>query len=93
MPMAEMLFYRQTGLDLHANEITYKITEVTMMPLQVTQEELALLKMYLTKAESTTLIEINHARRVPGYQDYLKLRHKEINVLLGKIQKLLPDEQ
>lgn len=64
-----------------------------MMTLDVTQEELALLKMYLNKAESTTLIEINHARRAPDFQNYLKSRRKEINELLGKIKKLLPDEQ
>jgi hypothetical protein len=67
--------------------------EVAMLNLEVTQEELALLKMYLYRAESATLIEINHARRAPDFQNYLKSRHKEINDLLGKIKKLLPDEQ
>ena len=63
-----------------------------MMTLEVTQEELALLKMYLKKAESTTLIEINHARRAPDFQSYLRSRHKEINGLLEKIKKHLPDD-
>jgi hypothetical protein len=62
------------------------------MNLEVTKEELALLKMLLAREEVETRIEIHHARRSFEYRDYLKLRDAEIQELLAKIRKLLPDE-
>ena len=61
------------------------------MTLDVTKEELALLKMLLRREEVTTRIEIHHARMSFEYRDYLKARQKEIEELMGKVEKLLPD--
>lgn len=63
-----------------------------MTPLEVTQEDLSLLKMLLNKQEISTRIEIHHARMSFEYRDYLKSRQREINQLLDKVKKLLPDE-
>jgi hypothetical protein len=63
-----------------------------MPALDITHEELSLLKMLLTREEVSTRIEIHHARMSFDYRDYLKARQKEIEVLLGKIRKHLPDE-
>jgi hypothetical protein len=64
-----------------------------MTSLAVTQEELALLKMLLTREEVTTRIEIHHARMSFEYRDYLKSRQKELSTLLAKVQEHLPAEQ
>lgn len=61
------------------------------MTLDVTKEELALIKMLLRREEVTTRIEIHHARMSFEYRDYLKARQKEIEELMGKVEKLLPD--
>ena len=63
-----------------------------MPALEVTREELSLLKMLLSREEVSTRIEIHHARMSFDYRDYLKTRQKEIEELLGKIKKHLPDE-
>ena len=62
-----------------------------MMTLEISKEELTLLKMLLNREEVTTRIEIHHARMSFEYRDYLKARQKEIVDLLDKINKLLPD--
>jgi hypothetical protein len=62
-----------------------------MIPLEVTQEELSLLKMLLNREELSTRIEIHHARMSFEYRDYLKARQKEISDLLERIKKHLPD--
>jgi hypothetical protein len=62
-----------------------------MMTLEISKEELTLLKMLLNREEVTTRIEIHHARMSFEYRDYLKARQKEISDLLDKISKLLPD--
>jgi hypothetical protein len=64
-----------------------------MTSLAVTQEELTLLKMLLSREEVSTRIEIHHARMSFEYRDYLKSRQKEISILLGKIEEQLPAEQ
>lgn len=64
-----------------------------MASLELTQEELSLLKMILKREELTTRIEIHHARTSFEYRDYLKSRQKEITELLDKIRAHLPDEQ
>lgn len=62
------------------------------MTLEVSKEELSLLKMLLSREEVTALIEIHHARMSFEYRDYLKTRHKEVSDLLGKVKKLLTEE-
>jgi hypothetical protein len=62
------------------------------MNLEVTKEELALLKMLLAREEVETRIEIHHARRSFEFRDYLKVRDTEIKELLAKVRALLPDE-
>ncbi|HVN72241.1 MAG TPA: hypothetical protein VMU10_09510 [Desulfomonilia bacterium] len=64
-----------------------------MAALDVTKEELTLLKMLLNREEVSTRIEIHHARLSFEYRDYLKSRQKEISELLDKIKKYIPDEQ
>lgn len=64
-----------------------------MTSLAVTQEELALLKMLLSKEEVTTRVEIHHSRTSFEYKDYLKGREKEIRGLLEKVKEHLPGEQ
>jgi hypothetical protein len=85
--------FQDAGLDSRVNKIILAIEEVTMASLEVTQEELALLKMLLNREDVSTRIEIHHARMSFEFRDYLKSRQKEITVLLDKIRKHLPDEQ
>jgi hypothetical protein len=68
------------------------IKEVAMTALEVTKEELSLLKMLLNREEVSTRIEIHHARMSFEYRDYLKAREKEIGELLERIKQHLPDE-
>ncbi len=63
-----------------------------MINLEVSKEELLLIKMLLSREEAEARIDIHHARRSFEYRDYLKMREKEIHDLLDKIRKLLPDE-
>ncbi len=63
-----------------------------MMNLEVSKEELALIKMLLGREELSTRIEIHHARMSFEYRDYLKEREKEIPDLLERVKKLIPDE-
>jgi hypothetical protein len=62
-----------------------------MMNLEVTKEDLAFIKMLVSKAEVETRVEIHHARS-HDFKDYLKGRSKQIDELLGRIKTLLPDE-
>jgi len=70
----------------------YKGKDFAMINLELSKEELSLIKMLLRREELSTRIEIHHARRTFEYRDYLKTREKEIRDLLEKIQSLLPDE-
>lgn len=63
-----------------------------MVNLEVTKEELALIKMLLSREEAETRIEIHHARRSFDYRDYLKTREKEVHELLERLQKLMPED-
>jgi hypothetical protein len=63
-----------------------------MITLEVTNEDLSLLKMLLNREEVTVRIEIHHAKTSFEYRDYLKARQKEIGELLVKINKHLPTE-
>lgn len=70
----------------------YKGKDFAMINLELSKEELSLIKMLLRREELSTRIEIHHARRTFEYRDYLKMREKEIRDLLEKIKSLLPDE-
>jgi hypothetical protein len=63
-----------------------------MITLEVTKEDLSLLKMLLNREEVTVRIEIHHARSSYEYRDYLKARQKEISELLEKIKNHLPED-
>lgn len=63
-----------------------------MINLELTKEELSLIKRLLTREEAETQIGIHHARRSHDYREHLKSRAKEIQDLLVKISTLLPDE-
>ena len=56
-----------------------------MINMELSTEEMSLIKMLLMKEEIQTRIEIHHAKQTFEYRDYLKARHKEINGLLEKI--------
>lgn len=62
-----------------------------MMNLEVSKEDLAFIKMLVSKSEVETRVEIHHAR-TNDFKDYLKERDKQIQLLLGRIKTLLPDE-
>mgnify|MGYP001040835207 CR=1 FL=1 len=63
-----------------------------MMSLEVTKEELSLVRMLLEREQVNTRIEIHHARMSFEYRDYLKKRLEEIDRLLGKIKNLMGPE-
>jgi hypothetical protein len=65
---------------------------MVMINLEISKEELLLIKMLLIKEEAQTRIEIHHARRSFDFRDYLKNREKDIHDLLAKMQKLIPEE-
>lgn len=64
-----------------------------MVNLEVSQEEISLIHMLLKKEELMTRIEIHHARRTFEFRDYLRQREKDIQDLLEKVQKHLPEEK
>ena len=61
------------------------------MNLEVTKEDLAFLKMLVSKAQVETGVEIHHARTFE-YKNYLKEREKQIAGLLARINALEPDK-
>jgi hypothetical protein len=63
-----------------------------MINLELSKEELLLIKMLLRREELSMRIESHHTRRTFEYRDYLKTHEKEIRDLLEKIENLLPDE-
>ena len=63
-----------------------------MINLELKKEELILIKRLLTREEAETQIGIHHARRSRDYRTHLESREKEIQDLLEKISRLLPDE-
>ncbi len=60
------------------------------MNLEVTKEELALLEMLLSQAETETGVEIHHAKRSFQYREYLREREKQITSLLERVRRLSP---
>ena len=62
-----------------------------MAALDLTKEEMCLLKMLLSKEEIDTRIQIHHARHSFEYRDYLKGREAEVHSLLEKITKQIPE--
>ena len=58
------------------------------MNLELSNEELELVKMLLSKAEVVTRVEIHHADKSFEYSDYLKQREKLISNLLARVKKL-----
>jgi hypothetical protein len=64
-----------------------------MMNVELSKEELTLIRMLLKKEELMTRVEIHHARSVFEYKNYLKEREKMLDVLLERIKQFLPDEE
>lgn len=64
-----------------------------MPNLELSVQELSLIRMLLTKEEVSTRIERHHARGVFEYSDYLKGREKEIDRLLGKVKDLMGERE
>ncbi len=64
-----------------------------MANIELSIEELSLIRMLLMKEEVTTRIERHHARGVFEYSDYLKGREKEIEKLLGKVKGLMGEKE
>jgi len=60
-----------------------------MPNVELSIEDLSLIRMLLLKEENSTRIERNHARAVFEYSDYLKGREEEIERLLGKIKGIM----
>ena len=58
------------------------------MNLELSNEELELVKMLLSKAEVVTRVEIHHADKSFEYRDYLKQREKLISNLLARVKQL-----
>ena len=61
------------------------------MNLEVSNEELDLIKMLLSKAEVVTRVEIHHATKSFEYKDYLKQRDTLIANLLARVKQLSPE--
>ncbi|MEW6439739.1 MAG: hypothetical protein AB1640_02285 [bacterium] len=60
------------------------------MNLEMSKSDLALLKMLLTKVEYETRVEIHHSKTFE-YKDYLKQREKQIQDLLERLDRLMPE--
>lgn len=58
------------------------------MNLELSNEELELIKMLLSKAEVVTRVEIHHATKSFEYRDYLKQRDALIANLLARVKQL-----
>lgn len=61
------------------------------MNLELSNEELELIKMLLSKAEVVTRVEIHHATKSFEYRDYLKQRDALIANLLARVKQLSPE--
>jgi len=61
-----------------------------MLKLEITEENLALLKTLLTREIADTRVESYHCRNAAQFKDYLKAREAELNELLTRIMRLLP---
>lgn len=56
------------------------------MNLELSQEDIALLKMLLSKAEVETRVEIHHSKTF-AFKDFLKQREQQISGLLARMDK------
>lgn len=56
------------------------------MNLELSNDELDLIKMLLSKAEVETRVEIHHATKSFEFKDYLKQRDKLIANLLARVK-------
>lgn len=63
-----------------------------MPNLELTPEELSLVKALVQQEEAETRVEIHHSRANFQFRDALKAREREIHALLGKLEKLLPGD-
>lgn len=64
-----------------------------MENLEVSKDDLFLIYMLLKKEEVVTRIGVHHSRRAIEYQDYLKQREADIQGLLERVKKHLPEEK
>ncbi|HQG32676.1 MAG TPA: hypothetical protein PLA83_12170 [Deltaproteobacteria bacterium] len=64
-----------------------------MASIELSKEELSLIRMLLMKEEVSTRIERHHARGVFEYRDYLKGREEEIDKLLGKVKGIMGEKE
>lgn len=60
------------------------------MNLELSNDELDLIKMLLSKAEVETRVEIHHATKSFEFKDYLKQRDKLIVNLLTRVKQMSP---
>jgi len=58
------------------------------MNIEVSKEELDLIKMLLSKEEVGTRVEIHHAKRSHEFKEYLKQRDTLIANLLARVKQL-----
>ena len=61
------------------------------MNMDVSKEELQLLRIYLSKAEVAIRVEIHHAKSFE-FKNILKEREKQVGRILEKIDKALSTE-
>ena len=58
------------------------------MSIELSKEDLMLIDMLLSKAESVTRIEIHHCKH-HEYKDFLKKREKHVGDLLASVKNAL----
>ena len=61
------------------------------MQVEVSLEELALIRILLDKEESDLRVEMHHAHSSYEYREHLKERHKMVNELLERMKKVIPE--
>lgn len=61
-----------------------------MFKLDLSEEDLALMKTLLSREIAETRVEIYHCRNMSQFQDALKVREAELHSLLDRILRLLP---
>lgn len=62
-----------------------------MITLELSKEDLALIKRLLSREEAATRIQVHHARYAFDYRDYLKAREKDIHDLLERLNNISLD--
>ncbi|MBP7634999.1 hypothetical protein KBA41_12590 [Candidatus Ozemobacteraceae bacterium] len=61
-----------------------------MFKLELSEEDLSLVKTMLQREIADTRVEIYHCRNMSQFQDALKVREAELHSLLDKVLRLLP---